>query len=320
MESLTKPCRLFLGPVLNIGYASKAYAQSYGEYAHVVDLPASGGHLLRRPIPGSPLFDLASSYPIFSCADWHGLAADIAGLASDIVALAVVPDCFCPISEADLRQLFRIVRPLSPHYIIDLGEPPAPSKHHRRKLRQAPSDIDIAVVADPMSMVTAWNGLYGELIRRHDIRGLRRFSPAIFAAQLQVPGAVLIAAQKDGRVLGIDWYYHNGPHVFAHLSAYSEEGYAHSVSYPMMAAGIAHFASRAEAIDIGGVPLLSSGQTDGMGAFKAGWATRPLPSFFCGSDLLPDAYRRISGGRSSSESEFFPHYRASEFQAPSGSE
>jgi Acetyltransferase (GNAT) domain len=297
------------------GYRSREYARSLGGWGEVLALDGCGGHVLLRQVRNSVWRDGTGCYPIFSCRRWSALEDDVKQLPPDLISLTLVTDPFCPLAEPELRQIFRVVRPMGEHYIVDLPSLSAgwPSRHHRRKLREVPPDVEIAIVDDPPALLDDWSALYDTLSQRHGIRGIRRFSPAIFGAQLDVPGAVIFAAWLSDRLLGMDWYFQDGERVFAHLSAYSEEGYRCSVSYPMMAAAIDHFKTRASALDLGGTPSVSASDSGGLIAFKAGWATRALPSYLCGVDLLPDEYERLSGGRFSSEGNFFPYYRRDEY-------
>jgi len=197
--------------------------------------------------------------------------------------------------------------------LIDLGAgaAPHPTKHHRRKLRQARPGVEIAPIAEPAAALEDWIALYDVLVEKHGIKGIRRFSRETFAKQLRVPGVLLIGAHKEGRLLGIDWYYQEADHVFAHLSAYSDEGYALSISYPMMAAAIDHFRSRASVIDLGGAPRL--GAATGVADFKKGWATRTAPAYFCGKALLLRDYLAMNGGIPPEEESFFPFYRRGDY-------
>jgi hypothetical protein len=295
------------------GYASRGYAQSLAPWGQIWPLPASGGSLLLRPIPGGAERDASGCYPVFSCPRWPGLAGDLRQLPPDLVALSLVTDPFCPLAVAELKAMFGFVRLLGDHYLVDLTAAPPPSRHHRRKLREAPAGLDIALAGNPSALLDDWVLLYDMLSRKRGIRGLRRFSRQIFAAQLAVPGTVVFVAELAGRLLGLDWYYQDQDRVFAHLSAYSEEGYQHSVSYPLMAAAIAHFRTRASVLDLGGAPAVAVSNSGGIAAFKAGWSTRTLPSYLCGSVLMHDEYLRLSGGRTASADAFFPHYRRGEF-------
>jgi hypothetical protein len=295
------------------GYASFEYAQSFAGNPAVLALPECDGHLLIRPVPDTGFKDASGCYPFFSCANWLAFASDIARLPHDLLTVSMVLSPFCTLSEGKIRAFFEAVRPLGEHYLIDLGTgaAPQPARHHRRKLRQARPGVEIAPIAEPAAALEDWVALYDLLAEKRSVKGIRRFSHETFSKQLQVPGTLLIGARKEGRLLGIDWYYQEAEHVFAHLSAYSDEGYALSISYPMMAAAIDHFRSRASVIDLGGAPRL--GAAKGISDFKSGWATRTVPAYFCGMAPRLDDYLAMNGGIPPEEERFFPFYRRDDY-------
>lgn len=294
------------------GFASAAYAAAHGH--PVLNLPASGGHLLLRPIADTGLRDASGCYPVFSCSQPQGLRDDLAQLPDDLVAVSMVPDPLLDFRPDALRDLFPIVRPLGDHLVVALDKPRRPpSRHHRRMLRQAAAHpIEMRVEPRPREFLDAWVSLHDILVAEVGIRGLRQFSRPIFAAMLEAPGTVVFTAWEHGDLLGADWYYQDQERVYAHLSAYAPEGYARSVSYPMMDAAIAHFHGKASVLTLGGVPRNTS-PSDGLGYFKSGWSTGVRPAYFCGRPLDLAAYLRASGGREPSTREFFPHYRQSDY-------
>lgn len=296
------------------GYASKAYARSFAEGAEIMLLAGCRGYLLLRPIAGSLYRDAAGCYPVFCCEAWRSLAGDLQKLPGDLVTLTLVTDPFCDLSRADLADTFDIVHPLSDHYIIDLASHQKPAHHHQRKIRQAlRSGSRIVIEDEPAAFLQRWLDLYSTLIARRGITGLRRFSPSIFAAQLEVPGAAIVSCWSGTTLLGADWYYQQGERVYAHLSSYSEEGYAIGASYGMLAAAIDYFKPRASVIDLGGVPRLTGSGTEGLQHFKSGWTKCTLSTYLCGIEGMPDEYRRLNGGRMPAASEFFPLYRLGDY-------
>ena len=54
----------------NRGYASRAYAESLGEFGELLHLPRCDGYLLKRPIAGTPFYDARGCYPFFFCRNW----------------------------------------------------------------------------------------------------------------------------------------------------------------------------------------------------------------------------------------------------------
>lgn len=290
------------------GYRSPAYAAALAGWGRPLAFGATGGHLLCRAIPGSDRHDLAGPYPLFCCTDWQALAAAVADLPAGPVSLTLVTDPFCPLSEAALAAIFPLCRPLHAHHLIPLEAPPAPSRHHRRALRQpCPARIE-AGPAGP-GLLEPWLGLYAGLAARRGITDLRRFDRESFRRQLAVPGLEAVTAWEGETLLGADLYYLDGGVVRAHLSAYAERGYALAVSYPMMAAAIGHFRGRADWIDLGGAP---TGAGDGLSAFKRGWGGTLRQSRLCGRILDPAAYADLAA-RTPDGPPWFPVYRRGEF-------
>lgn len=302
------------------GYAHPGYAASFSTLARGFELPACGGQLLLRDIAGLPAVDASGSYPVFSCREPAALAEDVASLPQrlqqPLVTLTLVPDPLQDFSRPDLQAVFPIVRPLGEHYVVDLeAKPRKVSSHHRRKLRQAASSrVELRIETDPLAFLPHWIALYQVLIEQVRIRGIRRFSPEIFAGMLAVPGTVLFTAWDGDALLGADWYYQDGDRVYAHLSAYTAEGYVCSVSYPLMDAALGWFSTRARLLDIGGVPgVAASSSSGGLAHFKAGWSNQRRPAWLCGRDFDRKAYLQLSGGRKPSADEFFPHHRIHDY-------
>lgn len=307
------------------GYASPAYASAVSSGASVVPLGATGGHVTQRPIAGSDRVDWAGPYPLFDCADWGGLAQAVAGpLPGDPVSLTLVTDPFCPLAPAALAQTFDICRVLHDHWLIDLTQPLTPSRHHRRKLRQAGRAEIQAGPATPDEMPhqtpdqsADFARLYAALVAKKEITDLRAFSAQSLSAQLAVPGAHLVTAWAEGVMIGADLYYLSRGVAYAHLSAYAPEGYAQSVSYPMIAAAAEYFRPLAQVIDLGGVPAVAAGQKGGgVGHFKRGWTDLNRPSYLCGKICDREAYGALTRELPSDQTQtgYFPAYRARDFQ------
>lgn len=261
-------------------------------------------------------------YPVFSCTDWDALGPAITSLKKTNsaetepvfrpVSLTLVTDPFCPLGSDGLGAIFDLCHPLGDHWLIDLGRPLMPSKHHRKKLRRAgPARIE-AAPADP-ALGPAFADLYAELARKKGIRDMRRFDAESLAAQVAVPGAHLVTARDEtGALIGADLYYLDGEVAHAHLSAYAARGYDRSVSYPMIAAAHEYFATRASWINLGGAPASDAGTGGGIGHFKRGWTEQTRPTFLCGAVLDRAAYDTLTRTRAP-DTDWFPAYRAGEF-------
>ena len=292
---------------LACGYRSAAYAASLTALGRALPLGDTGAFVIEREIAGSAAVDLMGPYPLLSCAHWGALGDALAGLGADAVSLTLVTDPFCPLSAGQLTAIFPLCRPLHDHYLIDLNAPPVLSPHHQRKLRRAGA-VELRSGPAQTSDLDDWARLYEVLIARKSIEDLRKFDRESFRHQLSVPGAHLVSAWEQGEMLGADLYYQDRGHVFAHLSAYSDKGYAQSVSYPMMGHAIEYFRGKSDFIDLGGVPAGASGLLE----FKAGWTGVTRPSYLCGKVLNPVRYAELCKGLA--ETAYFPAYRQSDFK------
>ena len=287
------------------GYASAAYVRALGQQP--IAFGTTGGHLISRPV--GPHADLSGPYPLFTCQTWSALAEAVATLPEGPVTLTLVADPFAPLGPSALSAIFPICRKLHDHWVIDLAARPELSPHHRRKLaKAAPVRIESGP-ADP-NFGPAWATLYAHLIARKDIRDARAFSGQSLTAQLAVPGAHLVTAWDGTTLLGADLYYLDRGRAFAHLSAYAPEGYARSVSYPMLAAALDALKPLADVLDLGGAPAGAPGQ--GIADFKTGWTAQTLPSYLCGKVLDPAVYRTLAPD--ADPQGYFPNYRGTDFR------
>ena len=288
------------------GYASPDYLASLGQ----TPLPfgATGGFLAARAIGQSGQSDLKGAWPMFTCGNWQDLAQAVQDLPQGPVTLTLVTDPFSPLSPSQLAAIFPICRPLHDHWIIDLTSPAQLSNHHRRKLRQTHAP---RIVAGPPTadLAAGWAQIYAHLVAKKHITDARAFSAESLSAQLLVPGAQVVTAWDDDTLLGVDLYYLDRGRAFAHLSAYAPQGYAASVSYPMLAAAMDHLRPFADAIDLGGAPAGPAGP--GIAQFKAGWTPLTRPSYLCGKVLDAAAYARLAPG--ADPSGWFPAYRSGEY-------
>jgi hypothetical protein len=291
------------------GYKSTAYRQALSGLGRAVAFGSGHGFLIARPIAATGFEDLIGPYPFLSTDEWPAVLDALGAFSGPFVALSFVADPFCPLALNDFRARFDVARVLNEQYIVDLREAQSPSRHHRKKLRSARSGLTMALRAPEAEDAAKFEGLYATLVGRKLIRDFRAFDGEALRAQVQVPGAMIVEARIDDALAGMDLYYLDGDHAHAHLSAYSEVGYAQSVSYPMMAYAIAELAAYAKKLNLGGAPSMGG---DGIRHFKSGWTTTTRPSFLCGRVLDRVAYRSLVGGPLD-PSEYFPAYRLGEF-------
>lgn len=297
-----------------MSYAHAQYAQSLADFGSPRHLPRCGGWVLERAIPGAGgRRDAAGCYPLFRCADWSGLADDLAELSRDgLVSLVLVADPLAGAPPAGFGSLFAdLARPWKEHCLVDLDRDPARlgTDHHRRNARRFLRHARVEVCGEPAALVDTWCGLYAELVRRHRIAGIARFSRAAFAAQLALPGALLLrAVTAAGETAGMQLWLTEGDLAWHHLSGYAPAGYRWGgASYALVQAALVHLAARGvRTADLGAGAGLDADAADGLHAFKAGWATRTAPAWLCGAVLDRSAYAELGAGRAGA---FFPLYR-----------
>lgn len=284
-----------------IGYLHRDYALSLAEYGRPRLLPRSKGWILERDVPGTPHKDAMGVYPLFCCQDWSGLEADVEEL-RELVSLVVVVD---PLSGNSLSHLafFDIVVSFKHHYIVDLSDVNV-SKHHRRSVRKARKLVRVERVERPGEWLDDWVCLYQNLIERHSIEGIARFSRAAFGIQLGVPGLVAFRAIKDGETVGMLLWYEQGDRAYYHLGAFSEEGYKTRASFALFQESIEYFTGRVDWLNLGAGAGIGSGE-GGLSRFKGGWTSVLKPAYLCGKILDIDIYHRLAVAGN----DFFPAYR-----------
>lgn len=295
------------------GYADPAYAAALAEVGEPRLLPRCRGSILVRRTPGLSYEDGIGPYPLFSCADWSGLAADLDDLRDDLVSVSLVADPFGDWTLDELRACFpdRMVA-FKEHHVVDLSQGLGISSHHRRNARKALRDVDVEIVSPPAEMLDEWIELYENLVRRHEITGMAAFSAGSFATQFDVGGLVAIRASVEEETVGVTLWFVQGDVAYYHLGAYSQRGYELKASFALFATALEHFAREGLAwLSLGAGAGIGDAEGDGLDRFKDGWATGTRTAYLCGRILSPDRYRELSNGVA--QTSYFPAYRAGEF-------
>jgi hypothetical protein len=283
-----------------VNYSDAGYAESLAEFGTPRALPRSGGWLLERPVPDGSASDLVGPYPLFSCANWEGLAADLDELEGAAVSVVVVVDPLAGVDQPELRRAFPDhVVPFRVHHVVDLDRPVDPPAHHRRHIRRASEAVEVEVCAEPVRYLDDWIGLYAGLVDRHGLTGIRAFSPTAFRRQLELPGMVAVRAERGGETVGMALWLEDAPHAYYHLAAYSPAGYEVSASYALFPAAFERLRELGvRYVELGGA------ERGGLTRFKRGWATGERVAHLCGRVLDRAAYARLAG-----PSDWFPAYR-----------
>jgi hypothetical protein len=299
------------GSSLGAGYRHRLYVESFFEAGVSVELPSSGGWIVRREIPGTNFYDAMACRPLFGCRDWSRLPEDLSTL-DGIVSLTLVTDPFGDFEVASLSSVFDVVRPFKLHQVAEAAraaELPV-TRHHRRNLRRAQRAVQVEE-RDPIGLLDEFVGLYGVLRRRHRIPAGHALSREAIARQLKVPGIVGFRATADGALTGIHLWYVDGDVAYAHLGATNALGYATMAAYALYAFAIETLSARVRWLDLGAAPGLDDPATShGLVEFKRGFATETRPVFLCGKIFDRERYDELAGSHDARG--YFPAYRADE--------
>lgn len=297
------------------GYGSRDYAYSLSEFGEPFLLPRCNGYLLKRPIPGTGLFDAMGSYPLFFCQDWSMLRADLENLPDEIISVSFVADPFGSYTVRELEEYMEVVNPYKVHYLIDLEQPfeTIGSKHHRKSALSALETITVEVCKDPPGFAEQWTAFYQTLATRHNIHGIRGFSPTSFQQQLAMPEIEVLLAFLGNEIIGAQLYFMQNDVVHCHLGAVSDEGYKAGAFYAMDYASCRHYAGQAKWLDLGGGAGLSASTGDGLSLYKKGWGPKTRSVYFCGKITNPVAYQQLAPLQGQEDSTYFPTYRLGEF-------
>ncbi len=293
------------------GYLSEKYIQSMSEFGRPERLPRSGGFLLMRAIGGTDDSDAIGPYPLFCCTNWSGLAGDLAELEGRVVSVVVVTDPFGPVDPGALASGFShgLVR-YKDHFVIDLEIPIEQSacSHHRRNARRALSRLTVEEIVEARRFLDTWCDLYSELVVRHRITGMSRFSRGTFEAQLEVRGLVAFRAADDrGSTVGMVLWYLQGEVAYYHLAAYSSAGYEEKASYALFWASAERLRGRVRWLSLGAGAGATCDGSDGLTRFKKGWSSLVRPTYLGRHVAWPGRYAELC--RDLPEDGFFPAYR-----------
>jgi hypothetical protein len=308
MSQVTEPATLS-------GYGHASYAAALAEFGTPRQLPRCGGWVLERRIPGTDARDAMGCYPLFVCQDWRALEADLDEL-DGLVSVSLVSDPFGDYDEDALRRGFHdVVVQFKTHFVVDLSRPidDIVSPHHRYYARKALDRVSVERCDTPDDHLDEWSELYSHLIERHHLRGIKAFSRGSFAAQLRVPGVVMLRATCDGTAVGAHLWYRHGNVAQSHLAALSARGYELMASYALHWFALQNFAADVSWLNLGSGAGLAGDASGGLTAFKRGWATETRPAYFCGRILDRATYDALAAARPEPAGGYFPAYRSGEF-------
>jgi GNAT acetyltransferase-like protein len=300
----------FHADMVETGYRHRDYAASLAEFGQPVQLPHSGGWVLRRPIPGHADCDALGCYPLFTCANWSALGEDLGTSRPELVSLVVVADPFGLSEPEPLAGSFSHgLIPYKQHSVIDLSRPLGwgITQHHRRNIRQALGRVSVERVENSAECLDEWCGLYAELVVRHRITGIAGFSRKSFAMQWCVPGLVAFRAVADGATVGMILWYLQGDVGYYHLAAYTARGYELKASFALFWYSLEAFHGRLHWLNLGAAAGVRASAGDGLARFKMGWTPLTRRAYLGRHVFQPGRYAELCQGLPGTD--FFPAYR-----------
>jgi len=297
------------------GYSHPLYAASFTEFGIPCYLPTCSGWILERQIPDTSYRDAMGLYPLFFCDNWEYLTDDFETLGNQLVSISLVIGPFSQFPNEKYSRYFEIFLPYKDHYILDLSLPldETVSKGHRRSARRALKNLEVEVVVPTKSGLGDWAHLYEELVKRHQINGIRAFSRQSFEKQMSIPGTIYFQVTHQGRVVGGNIYYLEGEVAYAHLSAFSEEGYRLGAPYAVKWFALQHLSQLVHWVNFGGSTGSNQEHLTGLDYFKMGWSSQTGKSYFCGKILGEQKYKELVLRKQVGETNWFPAYRLGEF-------
>ena len=293
------------------GYHHPLYSDSLCEFGKPQLLELSGGSILIRSIPGFELFDAIGSYPLFCCNDWSKLYLDLKRLSNKLVTLSVVTDPFGSYNEKLLRHCFKgVVFPFKEHFVVNLESDKhlSISKHHRYYSRNSLKKIKVDICEDPQEFLPHWIGLYRELIKRHNIKGISAFSDTSFRKQLSIPGLIVFRAMYQSKLIGAHIWYVHGNIAYSHLVSVNSLGHELMASYALYWTAIEYFLGKVQWLNLGGSAGKKAGVRDGLRQFKSGWTNDTKMAYFCGHIFDQDHYNHLVEASGFLKTDYFPAY------------
>lgn len=293
-------------------YATREYAQTLTHVGRPLYVEAWDTHVIVRAWQDG-VEDAMGTYPLACLAEDSSLAAGLGALRSaGLLTVTLVVDGLAGPPLVELRKAFAHIRPFKTHFVVDPAIAPyAPSPHHQYEIRRAlRRGVEVREHA-LRDILDEWTLLYQNLIERHAIAGVQRFSRASFEALAACEGVCAFGAWLDGDLVSCHLWVRHEQRVWSHLAASSEAGYAAGAAYAIYDRSIRHFEGRL--VSLGGSAGLAAAD-DGLARFKAGFSNRTLEAHVVGEVLDAGRYEIVCALRGASAGDYFPLYRSPQVQ------
>ena len=300
------------------GYSHEKYAKAMSEFGLPQKLPLSSGYIIERKIPGTQYKDAIGLYPVFSCHDWSMVPQDLQTFAERYITVSLVTDPFSAVSVEFLEQYFDIMRPFKTHYITHFNQPL--QKIVRRSSRQdaykALEMMDVEICHQPIKYLNEWVSLYENIIKKHNVDAINKFSVRSFKFQLEIPGMVMFLGRQGPEIVGAVLYLMHDSVCYGHLAAFTSAGYRIKAFNGILWRALEYMEKRGiQYLNHGGAAGTNEDPNDGLAVFKKGWSNEVRQVYFCGKIYDIEKYQVLCAQRNVEQTDFFPAYRSGEFHS-----
>lgn len=289
------------------GYASLEYIDVYNQQPLIHKMLADDydiGYvgLIKRPIPNTEYYDIASIYPF--CVDQG--AAEF-HYAFEAVTSTIITDPLCDTYFYDYEKY-------KDHAVVKLKDydfTKMPDNHKRniKKYRAGSRDgfCYTEVCINPTYHAGSLQGIYPNLIKKHNITGATAYTNNQLKKLLEVPGTVLFKVFSGSQIINVSLFYIYNNNAYYHLSCQTDEGYKNQSNFTMMYDAIMFFKSLGLGyLEIGASP--DGAKSNGLKRFKEGFATEIRNNYIIKRIHRPDIYEQLCYNRV--DNGFFPLYRS----------
>jgi hypothetical protein len=272
------------------------------------------GAALSRPIPGTSLRDILYPYPMYALLDEPQLLCALRALpAGGIVTATFVTDPLHGIapnpSEWDLA------RPWKSHLVVDNSIPGACtfSSKVRYYSNRASSKFGLRVefvAEDRARLLDQWLDLWGRLVSRHGLVGLKALSPGFFKKLFELKEVLLAVLSDQDGIHSIHIWILDGDRCYSHLHASDDQAYAASGNYLLYSSALSWMRDHGFRVCLLGSSS-GTGMDDGLFQFKKQFANSSAGNFLLGCITDREAYGEMTGSTSYAGG-YFPAYREGE--------
>ena len=279
-------------------FNSASYAAGLADLGSVEVSPSAPAAMLRRSVPGTPLFDGLAPWPYI----WIESPDRVTALAEAFRHLLSVT----VVTQPGFRPACEAAAYFKDHYLYDPSRAfPALSKKTRDHLRRAEQmcAFDVVTGFDERMAIA---GLYDELRRRRGLAGNFFDFPRIhFETVARLDGAVFFRVRNGHEVCAMACGFAFGDRIQLLHIAITDAGLRQDASYCLMNSMLEFARSERRLLCMGGLPRYGD---EGLLRFKTRWSNRQEPVFLLRIVNDRAAYAELVRGRE--DERYFPAYRA----------